>query len=122
MADWFPCLGICSGGICWLFFIIIWIALAVCVYKDAERRGDDNAAIWLIVNILVPIIGLIIYLVVRKERQPQQYYQQPYPQQPYAQPQPQPTQQVYNCTGCGAALRYIQQYQRWYCDHCGKYV
>jgi len=27
-----------------------------------------------------------------------------------------------NCPTCGAPLRYIQQYQKWYCDKEQKYV
>jgi hypothetical protein len=49
--------------------VIIWciiaIVLAVWVYRDAESRGE-NGALWLIIVILLGIIGLIIYLIVRK--------------------------------------------------------
>ena len=123
MADWFPWFGICGSGICWLLPAIIWIVLAVWVYKDAESRGDSNAVLWLIVVLILGIIGLIIYLVVRKDKPQQQYYQPP-PQQPQYQqaaPPPVPAQQQYNCAECGAPMRYIQNYQRWYCDHCGRY-
>ncbi|MFB0562889.1 MAG: PLDc N-terminal domain-containing protein [Candidatus Lokiarchaeia archaeon] len=43
---------------------VIWIYIAIWVYRDARDRGMD-AAIWLIIIILLGIIGLIIYLVVR---------------------------------------------------------
>ncbi|MEM3586801.1 MAG: PLDc N-terminal domain-containing protein [Candidatus Jordarchaeaceae archaeon] len=45
--------------------IIVWIVLAVWVYKDANERGMD-ATIWLLIVLLTGIIGLIIYLVVRE--------------------------------------------------------
>jgi len=41
------------------------ILLCVWVYRDAESRGMGGV-LWLIVVILTGIIGLIIYLIVRK--------------------------------------------------------
>jgi hypothetical protein len=29
---------------------------------------------------------------------------------------------TYPCTNCGGQMRYIAQYQRWYCDSCKKYA
>jgi TctA family transporter len=57
------------GFLC-LIPIIYWvIAILLCiwVYKDAESRGMEGV-LWLIVVLLTGIIGLIIYLVVRKEK------------------------------------------------------
>jgi flagellar basal body-associated protein FliL len=56
----------------------------------------------------------------------QQYAQQPQPQ-PYVAPVPavahQPqAAQVYNCTQCGGQLTYVQQYQRWFCPRCNRYL
>lgn len=48
---------------------------------------------------------------------PQQY--QPVHQQPASAPVPQPP--VQKCPTCGTPYRYIQQYNRNYCDVCGKY-
>jgi len=60
------------GG-CIVFYLVIfviWILLAVWVYKDAKKRGE-NAVLWLLVVLLTGIIGLIIYLLVRpKEKAP----------------------------------------------------
>jgi heme/copper-type cytochrome/quinol oxidase subunit 2 len=47
-----------------LLWFIVWIIIAIWVYKDAESRGM-NGALWLIVVIILGIIGLIIYLLVR---------------------------------------------------------
>jgi len=44
---------------------IISIALAVWVYKDAEKR-NMNAPVWLLIVLLTGCIGCIIYLIVRK--------------------------------------------------------
>ena len=56
-----------TGVLCWLcpvIWLIIWVLVAVWVYKDAESRGASGV-LWLIIVILLGIIGLIIYLVVR---------------------------------------------------------
>ena len=55
------------GLLCPLIWFIIAILICIWVYKDAKSRGM-NAVVWLIITILFGIIGLIIYLVVRKPR------------------------------------------------------
>jgi hypothetical protein len=58
---------LCFFGFCgtWvLVWFIIFIAIAIWVYKDAERRGKSGA-LWLIVVILLGLIGIIIWLIVR---------------------------------------------------------
>jgi len=58
------------GTICLipLLWLIISILLCVWVYRDAESRGMSGP-LWLIIVILTGIIGLIIYLLVRKDKQ-----------------------------------------------------
>ncbi|MFX1393228.1 MAG: hypothetical protein ACFFAH_06580 [Promethearchaeota archaeon] len=55
-----------------VIFIIIAIALFILfifvlqyVYKDAVKR-DLNGELWLIILILTPIVGFIVYLIVRR--------------------------------------------------------
>lgn len=115
------------GGyiICAVIWFVIWIAIAVWVYRDAEERGMSGV-LWLIVVIFLGLIGLIVYLVVRTDKPQYGYYpqQQPYqqypqyPQQPPpAQPPPgdapppaaapppaQPQPDVRFCSNCGASL------------------
>jgi TctA family transporter len=61
------------GGI--ILFIIgliaVWILLAVWVYRDAKKRGME-ATLWLLVVLLTGFIGLIVYLIVRREHPIQQ--------------------------------------------------
>lgn len=55
------------GGIWFIGIIIwfiVWILVAIWVYRDAKKRGK-NKVLWLIIVILIGIIGLIIWLVVR---------------------------------------------------------
>lgn len=43
---------------------IMWIILAIWVYKDAEKRGSSGV-LWLLIVLITGIIGLIIWFVVR---------------------------------------------------------
>jgi uncharacterized membrane protein YoaK (UPF0700 family) len=52
-----------------IIWFIVAILLCIWVYRDAESRGM-NGVLWLIVMLIAGIIGLIIYLVVRKEKKP----------------------------------------------------
>lgn len=61
----------CYGGsfLIPIIFFVIGILIAVWVYKDANTRGM-NGVLWLIVVILLGLIGLIIYLIVRRSHPP----------------------------------------------------
>ena len=45
--------------------LVIQIALAVWVYKDATKRGMENAVLLTVVTALTGLIGLLIYLLMR---------------------------------------------------------
>ena len=57
-------LGMAMCVVSFVIPIIIGLLIGIWVYKDAEKRGKSGA-LWLIINILLPILGLIIWLVVR---------------------------------------------------------
>lgn len=51
-----------------IFTIGIPIIIAVCVYRDADKRVDCSPWLWALVAALVPsYLGLIIYLIVRRD-------------------------------------------------------
>ncbi len=94
LEGWF-CLSGALALACPVIWFIIWILIAIWVYRDAEARGKSGV-LWLIVVILLGLIGLIIWLVVRPKEMapppgmpppgyPPQY---PPPQQPPMQPPP----------------------------------
>ncbi len=106
------------GGI-WLICVAIWwiIAILICiwVYKDAESRGMSGV-LWLIVVVLLGLIGLIIYLVVRKPKvapPPSMPYPPP-PPPGYGAPPAAPPMGT-NCRHCGAQLPPGSTV----CGHCG---
>jgi len=99
--EWIPGLifgTICLVGIAWF---IIGILLCIWVYRDAERRGM-NGVLWLIVVLIAGIIGLIIYLVVRKEKG--------------APPPSAPPPVTRVCVSCGRVVPPDVKF----CPHCGK--
>lgn len=60
----------CSGvGLLFVLLpIAITIGIAVWMYKDAQKRNDPNAILWLIVGLVGSVIGLIVYLIVRSQK------------------------------------------------------
>ena len=57
----------------WLILAIaslsILIITAVWVYRDAQRRDDPQAAVWAVGSAIAWPIVLIVYLLVRDQRQ-----------------------------------------------------
>lgn len=129
--------GLLCGVIIAIF--LIFILVAVWVYRDAESRGMSGV-LWLLVVLVAGIIGLIIYLVVRGGHpvRPVGYgapypgypptYPPTYPQapvQPGAPPPPaappgqaQAAPSVAYCRNCGAPLQPGMSF----CTRCGARV
>jgi cytochrome bd-type quinol oxidase subunit 2 len=49
-----------------IVILVVFILVAIWVYKDANKRGM-NGTLWLIVILVGSLIGLIIYLVIRRD-------------------------------------------------------
>ncbi len=63
--------GCMSCGCVAAFVIAVWavfIAVAVWVYRDAQARNMEPPVLWLLLVLVTGLIGLIIYLIVRKPR------------------------------------------------------
>jgi RNA polymerase subunit RPABC4/transcription elongation factor Spt4 len=60
---WFPFFPIWGMS---LFFVILWIAVIVWVYKDAERRGMSGL-LWSLLVFFGSVVGLLIFLIVRQD-------------------------------------------------------
>lgn len=52
--------------ICGLLFFALYIASIVWVYRDAERHGKSGILVALLVALISWPIGLIVWLIVRK--------------------------------------------------------
>ena len=103
---------------------IIWIAIVIWVYRDAERRGM-NGILWALLVFIGNLIGLLIYLIVRSDPA-----KAPPPKAAGAQPCPQCREPVAPgfayCPHCGTALQNVcpeckkPVEQAWQaCPHCG---
>ena len=51
-----------------LIFLGLSIAIAIWMWRDAKSRNDQYAPLWGIVGFLFNLLGLIIYLVVRSQK------------------------------------------------------
>ncbi len=50
----------------WVIYFVVSIIIAYYVHKDAIRRGIINSEIWLIIAFIFNVIGLILYLLARR--------------------------------------------------------
>jgi RNA polymerase subunit RPABC4/transcription elongation factor Spt4 len=60
---WFPFVPLWSVS---FVFLVVWIAVIIWVYKDAERRGMSGL-LWSLLVFIGNLIGLLIYLIVRQD-------------------------------------------------------
>ncbi len=65
---WFPFVPLWSVS---FVFLIVWIAVIIWVYKDAERRGMSGL-LWALLVFIGNLIGLLIYLIVRQDHPPRE--------------------------------------------------
>ena len=52
-------------GVISLVSTIVWIFVVIWVAKDANARGMDNSALWVVLVLFLGLIGLVVYLVSR---------------------------------------------------------
>jgi hypothetical protein len=97
------------GGLCLIpiIILIVFIIIALWVYRDAESRGMSGV-LWLLVVLVGGIIGLIVYLIVRKDHPG---YSSGMPPPQYYNPAP-------PCPRCRGVLIFDYQNYRWYCRNC----
>jgi uncharacterized protein len=47
----------------------VWIIAIIYIVKDSKSRGDPNAVLWLILAVVFPFVGIIVYFVARPKGQ-----------------------------------------------------
>jgi hypothetical protein len=110
-----------------IFFVHLFITLFMTISRNAILAGDIGGAMvrWA----LMLVFALVFYLlggflsgifINLKMPMPGVFRFQRAPRGPT--PPPPPGMAAQTCPTCGGPLRYIQQYQRWYCDKEQKYV
>ena len=64
----------CFGcSTCMLFIfggLILHILIMIWVWKDATARRIDNPTLWLLLCLFAPLIGIVVYLIVRSQAPP----------------------------------------------------
>jgi len=53
---------------CGVIWLVVWLLLAFWAYKDAKAKCMDTPIIWFLVVFLLGIIGIIIYIIIRKDK------------------------------------------------------
>jgi hypothetical protein len=87
--------------------IVLWGAVLIWVYRDAEKRGMSGI-LWLLLVLIGNVIGLLIYAIVRSET--------PVRQQAGGAALASDGHGPDKCPGCGNALGTGYAF----CPHCGK--
>jgi apolipoprotein N-acyltransferase len=66
----FPELPLQAGGVVliWLFFMAIFIAMVFWTYSDAKTNSEHPAFLWAIVVFLAPLLGLVLYLLLGRNK------------------------------------------------------
>jgi len=90
-------------------FIILWGAVLIWVYRDAEMRGMSGI-LWLLLVLIGNVIGLLIYAIVRSETPVRRKDQGP------AAAPPGPAVPAATCGSCGKPLGAGFEF----CPYCGK--
>jgi RNA polymerase subunit RPABC4/transcription elongation factor Spt4 len=88
-------------------FILLWGAVLIWVYRDAEKRGM-NGILWLLLVLIGNVIGLLIYAIVRSETPARRPAQDGATGGVGCPPEA--------CPGCGKTLSPGYAY----CPYCGK--
>jgi uncharacterized membrane protein YhaH (DUF805 family) len=60
-----------AGGIAFLFgllVLIVTLAMIVWTYNDAQKNSSHPAFLWAIVVFLAPLLGLVLYLLLGRDR------------------------------------------------------
>lgn len=101
-----------AAGTLFFFFCcglpILFLGLAIWVYKDAEARGKEGA-VWLIVVLLTYGFGLIIWLIVRP---PHKIGEGPIMR----------SDQAATCPQCGGPVKFRRDKNKWGCPRCKRFV
>jgi RNA polymerase subunit RPABC4/transcription elongation factor Spt4 len=113
-------------GMSFISFVLflVWIAVVIWVYRDAERRGM-NGVLWALLVFLGNLLGLLIYLIIRSDPE-----KAPPKEGTAAQPCPRCQKPVSPgfafCPYCGGAMHSIcpgcskPTEEDWKaCPHCG---
>ena len=102
-----------SVGMSFISFVLflVWIAVVIWVYRDAESRGM-NGVLWALLVFIGNLIGLLIYLIVRSDpgKAPPK---EAVAAQPCSQCQKPVAPGFAFCPYCGAAVHGV-------CPGCGK--
>jgi len=54
------------GGIILVVLLVVNLLIAKYMHKDALKRGIKNSEFWLLIGFILGVLGLLLYVFVRK--------------------------------------------------------
>ncbi len=54
--------------LCVLVILGVHVAITYWIYNDAKKRGNPNAVIWAVLNLVSDPLGLILYLIIGRNQ------------------------------------------------------
>jgi len=51
-----------------LLVLLAQLAIIVWIYSDAQQRSDQPAFLWALVAFFAPLLGLVLYLIIGRNR------------------------------------------------------
>ncbi len=102
------------------------------------EEDEGSISMWMLIGLISVIVIVLAILIgymmmgddddIYMEPEGQQQLQAGYAQtqqvqqgQQLQQEEPPPPQQANICHDCGQPIRYVEEYDRWYCDGCQEY-
>jgi hypothetical protein len=116
--------GLTIGFMAFLVYLILTLLITIC--RNAISSSDLGIAMqgWALglvfALIFYPLGGFLSGIFIAMKMPMPAFLR--FKRAGMAPPPPPPGQVAQTCPTCGSPLRYIEQYQRWYCDQEKKYV
>lgn len=60
--------GAAGAVLIWLLMLAVLIAIVVWTYSDAQQNSSHPAFLWAIVVFLAPLLGLVLYVLLGRNR------------------------------------------------------
>jgi hypothetical protein len=57
-----------AAVIIWLLFMILFLAMVVWTYSDAQQNSSHPAFLWAVVVFLAPLLGIVLYLILGRDQ------------------------------------------------------
>ncbi len=92
------------------------------LYAERAREDDDGIPRWILPLVAVVIaLVLVVFFMKRKKDEDDEEDMSFEDLTAQQAPPPSAREETRTCPGCGQKLRYIEEYERWWCERCEEY-